>query len=355
MKDIKDINEIIKIKKENIKIEHQENFEALGKNLKKKNKREFLVYYSPYGYIKIKKSDIIKGDKLLKFISYRQIPFKIEDCLKGTIYFENLKKEVNIRIKTFFNDREIYVIEKVDIYTPLHLVIKKIFEQKKKEKTNEVIKEHITSQSQYRIFSCHKKIHQLNQIECIYENNIQNNELLLYLPIKELSFSEYIKDSSILINKEGKIASKVNTDELKYVLGNIFYSSGKHYFEVNLLTEPIDDSVIVGVATKKNPMDNYICDVHNFYGIILSDSKKIYRINGKQEKKEYKNESFTINDIVGVLLEFKREGLEISFYKNKLFLGVAYSKIKNDKIFYPAACLGIAGSKIQISNQIDFP
>lgn len=350
MKDIKDIND-----KDRIKIEHQDNFEAFGKNVKQKNKREFLVHYSPYGYIKINKSDIQKGNKLLKFISYQQIPFKAEDCLKGTIYLENLKKEINIRIKTFFNDREIYKIEKVDIYSPLHLAIKKIFKQKKNEAKNEVIKEHITSQSQYRIFSCHKKIHQLNQIECIYENNIQNNELLLYLPVKELSFSEFIKDSSILINKEGKIASKVKTNELKYALGNIFYSFGKHYFEVNLLTEPIDDSVIVGVATKKNPLDKYIYDVHNFYGIILSDSQKIYRINGKQEKKGYIKESFTINDIVGVLLEFKREGLEISFYKNKLFLGVAYSKIKNDKIFYPAVCLGIAGSKIQISNQIDFP
>ena len=130
---------------------------------------------------------------------------------------------------------------------------------------------------------------------------------------------------------------------------------GKHYFEVNLLTEPIDTSIIIGVATKKNPFNNYIFDVNNFYGIISSVTQKFYKINGKEEKKDFVKDSFTINDIVGVLLEFKKEGLEISFYKNKICLGVAYSKIKNDKIFYPAVILGIAGSKVQISNQIDFP
>ena len=350
MKDIKDIND-----KDRIKIEHQDNFEAFGKNVKQKNKREFLVHYSPYGYIKINKSDIQKGNKLLKFISYQQIPFKAEDCLKGTIYLENLKKEINIRIKTFFNDREIYKIEKVDIYSHLHLAIKKIFEQKKNETKNEVIKEHITSQSQYRIFSCHKNIHQLNPLTYIYENAIKENELLLYLPINELSFSEFIKDSSILISKEGKIASKVNNDNNKYVLGNLYYSFGKHYFEVILLTEPIDTSVIIGVATKRNPTDKYIFDVHNFYGIILSNLQKYSIINGRTDKKEFVKNSFNINDIVGVSLEFKKEGLEISFYKNKILLGIAYNKIKNDKIFYPAVRLGFAGSKVQISNQIDFP
>ena len=356
----------MKISQEHIKIEHQENYEALGKDKqsqKQKNKRDFVLYYSSYGYIKINQSEINKNNKLLKFIQYRQIPFKPEDCLRGTIFLDNIKKLINIKIKTFFNERNIYKIEKIDINSSLHSAVQRLFEQHKKEKETENITkekkeyeiEHISSQSQYRIFSCHKNIHQLNPMECIYENAIQDNELLLYLPIKELSFSEFLKDSSILISKEGKIASKINTDSLQYALGNLCYSFGKHYFEFILLTEPIATSIIVGVATKRNPLDKYIYDVHNFYGLILGDLQKISKINGKQEKKEYVKDSFTINDIVGVLLEFKKEGLEISFYKNKICLGIAYNKIKSDKIFYPAVCLGIAGSKVQISNQIDFP
>ena len=350
----------MEIKLEKIKIEHQENYEALGKDKqhqKQKNKRDFVLYYSSYGYIKINQSQMNNNNKLLKFIQYRQIPFKPEDCLKGTIYLDNIKKTINIQIKTFFNERAIYKIEKIDINSSLHSAVQKLFEYPKKEnkeKKEEKI-EHITSQSQYRIYSCHKNIHQLNPIECVYENAIQDNELLLYLPIKELSFSEFLKDSSIIISKEGKVASKISTDAPQYILGNLFYSFGKHYFEVNLLTEPIANSIIVGVATKRNPLDKYIYDVHNFYGLILGDLQKISKINGKQEKKEFVKNSFTINDIVGVLLEFKKEGLEISFYKNKICLGIAYNKIKSDKIFYPAVSLGIAGSKIQISNQIDFP
>ena len=346
-------------KEEKIKIEHQSNFEELGKDKqsqKQKNKREFAIYYSSYGYVKINQSEINENNKLLKFIQYRQIPFKPEDCLRGTIYLNNLKKEINIQIKTFFNERAIYNIEKVNINSPLYIAVQKLFEQEKnkKEKKEDKI-EHIKTKSQYRIFSCHKNIHQLNPLTYIYENAIKENELLLYLPINELSFSEFIKDSSILISKEGKIASKVNNDNNKYVLGNLYYSFGKHYFEVILLTEPIDTSVIIGVATKRNPTDKYIFDVHNFYGIILSNLQKYSIINGRTDKKEFVKNSFNINDIVGVSLEFKKEGLEISFYKNKILLGIAYNKIRNDKIFYPAVSLGFAGSKVQISNQIDFP
>ena len=346
---------------EHIKIEHQENYEALGKDKQaqnKKGKRDFIIYYSSYGYIKINQSEINKNNKLLKFIQYRQIPFKPEDCLRGTIFLDNIIREINVQIKTFFNERRIYKIEKININSPLHLVVQKLFEKKKIEEENvkkEGKIEYITSLSQYRLFSCNKDIHQLNPLESICENFIKDNELLLYLPIKELSFSEFIKGTSILISKEGKIASKVNTDNPQYILGNLFYSFGKHYFEVNLLTEPIDTSIIIGVATKKNPFNKYIFDVNNFYGLITSTTQKLSKINGKEEKKEFVKDSFTINDIVGVLLEFKKEGLEISFYKNKICLGIAYSKIKNDKIFYPAVILGIAGSKVQISNQIDFP
>ena len=344
-----------KIKEDNIETEHQNNFEEISKNnIKKKARKEFLVYYSSYGYIKIMQIDVDKGNKLLKFIQYKQIPFRYEECLKGTIYFEQLIKNINIRIKTFFNERQIFTIEKIDIYSPLHLAIIKLFEQIKNENKKEKT-EYITSQSQYRLYSCYKKIHQLNQLECIYENNIRDNELLLYLPINDLSFSEFIKGDSIRINKEGKIATKVGTDDPQYILGNMFYSSGKHYFEVNLLTDPIESSVIVGVATKRNPIDKYLYDVQNFYGLILSDFQKITIINGKRTKKEYSKEAFTINDIVGVLIEFKKEGVEIKFYKNKICIGVAFNKIKNEKIFYPAVILGYAGSKVQISNQIDFP
>ena len=344
---------------------------------KKKQRKEYKIFYSPYGYIKIDKSEIEKNMPIVKFIQFRPAPFKIENCIVGTISTLNLIKEINIQIKTFYNERAIHIIEKIDIFSTLQLVIQRMFEQIKKEKEKKINdnnsknneekkdeeekqkieyeEERITEQSQYRIFSCHKQIHELNPLRNMIENEIQNNEILLYLPIKKLSFSEYVKGHSIIVSQEGKIASKINTDEPQYILGNIGYSFGKHYFEINLLTEPIAKSVIIGLATKRNPTDMFINDVHNFYGYILSDMQKITSINGKIEKKDYSIEPIAINDIIGVMFEFKKEGLEINFYKNKICLGVAFNKIYNDKIFFPAVSLGIAGSKVQISNQIDFP
>ena len=202
-KDSKDIKNINKDNKNNI-------------NEKKKNKKEYKIFYSAYGYIKIDKSEIDKKDTVVPFIQYRPAPFKPEECLIGKISKLNYFKEINIQIKTFYNERIIHTIEKIDIFSTLQLVVQRMFEQEKKEKekkekenkekenkekNNENEKkeegekkelnyeeERVTQQSQYRIFSCHKKIHELNPTRNLIENEIQNNELLLYLPIKKLSF-----------------------------------------------------------------------------------------------------------------------------------------------------------------------
>ena len=342
-------------------------------SIEQKNQNKLNIYYSSYGYIKILKSDKPEeniNNELLKFIQVK-ISKDFQNPIKGTIYHKNFKSEITLKIKTFFNEREIYTIEKIDIHSPLHTVVEKLFSQKSKNK-NTVSEnnsnnsnnnndksniEYLNAKSQYRIFSCNKSIHELNSIRSLYENDIKDGELLLYLPIQELSFSSYIKGNSVLISQKNKIASKVNTDLPQYALGDEYYSFGKHYFEINLLTLPIETSIIIGVATKKNQKDKFSYDVNGFYGIIASNMCLIWMEKGKQYKKELnknKKDSFNINDIVGVLLEFKKEGLQISFYKNKMLLGSPYKNIP-DNFFYPAVSLGIVGSKVQISNLIDYP
>ena len=342
-------------------------------SIEQKNKNKLNIYYSSYGYIKILKSEKPEeniNNELLKFIQVK-ISKDFQNPIKGTIYHKNFKSEITLKIKTFFNEREIYTIEKIDIHSPLHTVVEKLFSQKSKNK-NTVSEnnsnnsnnnndksniEYLNAKSQYRIFSCNKSIHELNSIRSLYENDIKDGELLLYLPIQELSFSSYIKGNSVLISQKNKIASKVNTDLPQYALGDEYYSFGKHYFEINLLTLPIETSIIIGVATKKNQKDKFSYDVNGFYGIIASNMCLIWMEKGKQYKKELnknKKDSFNINDIVGVLLEFKKEGLQISFYKNKMLLGSPYKNIP-DNFFYPAVSLGIVGSKVQISNLIDYP
>ena len=417
-KNEKEKKEKKEIKEKDLSEENKDNKDNKEKKADKKNKKkEYKIFYSPYGYIKIDKSELDKNEPVVKFSQYRNFPFNTQNCLFGKISNLNYQKEINVQIKTFYNERAIYSLEKNDIFSTLQLVVKKIFDknkseekdedkdkdkdkdqekdkekdkeqEKEKEKEKDVEKdkdkdkdkeqekekekekdknkeennleyksdeEVITAQTQYRIFSCHKQIHELNPTRNLIENDIQDNEILLYLPAKQLSFSEYAKGFSIIVSQEGKIASKINTDEHQYVYGNMGYSFGKHYFEINLLTEPIAKSVIVGLATKKNQKDIFSYEASSFYGYVLSDMQKISVVNEKQEKKDYNKSPVGINDIIGVLFEFKKEGLEISFYKNKICLGVAFSKIYCDKLFFPVVKMGIAGSKVQISNQIEFP
>ena len=329
------------------------------KHKKEKKRREYKVFYSDYGYIKIDKKDLENLEEpIVKFIQYKFPPYKRENCLVGTIFRENFHKDINFKIKTFYGKREIFNLNKIEIFSNLGNVITDMIEKNSNEKISDNEKNSVkkkSAKSQYTIFSCHKKIHELNPSKNIFENDIQKNELLLYLPPKILKFSEYIKGRSILLTQENKIATKIHTDDPQYILGDIMYSFGKHYFEIYLLTEPIAQSVIIGLATKKSPFDLYINDVNNFYGFILSDMKKISVINGRQQKSDYGKEEISINDVIGVLFEFKKDGLEISFYKNKVCLGVAFKKIEKDKYFFPAVNMGLAGSKIRITNQIDFP
>ena len=174
---------------------------------------ELNIYYSDYGYIKLEDSiDKLNEKQLVKFTQYKYNN-NLKNALKGTIYYKNIKKEINIKIKTFFNSREIYPLEKVDIFSPLHSAVEKIFSQIKDAKNNNKNNnnseknpdniEYITPKTQYRIFSCHKEIKELNTSLCIFENEIMDNELLLYLPIKDLSFSQYIKGYNIQISKKG--------------------------------------------------------------------------------------------------------------------------------------------------------
>ena len=106
---------------------------------KKKQKKENKIFYSPYGYIKIDKSEMEKNESIVKFVQFRPAPFKIEDCIVGTISTSNLIKEINIKIKTFYNERAIHIIEKIDIFSSLQLVVQRMFEQIKKEKEKKLI------------------------------------------------------------------------------------------------------------------------------------------------------------------------------------------------------------------------
>lgn len=403
-KEKKGIKKELKRNKSIDNILEKEEEEKISKN----NKDDYKILYSIYGgYIKIKKKEYFNRKiNLYNFIQYKQNLLSTNNnnnncdnssdsnednnnrnsdlnnnkninnsiinedhLLKGKISKSSFKEKINIKIKTFYNERKTFSIDKANIHIPLYKLIYKMFEKEEeekklnsKEKEKEPPKinsiqdeEYITKNSQYRLISCRTKITELDITKSCIENDIKESELLLYLPVKPIYFSEYTKGHNCFLSQEGQIGTKKNTDSPYYLMVNIGYTSGRHYFEVNLLTDPIARSVMVGVSTKRNPSDINDNSIKSYYGYIVSDSKKTSYYNGKEEDFDYCKETATINDIIGCLFEFKKDGVEISFYKNKICLGVAFSQVDATKTYFPMVCLGLVGTKVQISNQIDFP
>ena len=171
-----------------------------------------------------------------------------------------------------------------------------------------------------------------------------------------LSFSQTMKGKSIELSQAYKTAFKINTDDPQYVLGNIGYSSGRHYFEIDLLTDPMIRSIVVGFSNKNDEKNIFSVDIQKFYGFILSDMKKtIVNLNDNGENMEDYGEVCNINDKIGVLFDCKNDGIYISFYLNKKNLGIAYEKLPKNIMYFPTVEMGLCGSKIQINNNVDFP
>ena len=317
------------------------------KNEKQENKKEeneYKIFYSSYGYIKILKKDIDnKSLSFYNFIKYGQ------NSLNGSIYKENIKDNINIRLKSFKGSRKIISIEKVNINSKINILIEKMPIE------DDIIKKY-NQNSQHRLYSCKSGLRELNPNFTFFENNLQDNELILFFPELPLIFSQTMKGRSIELSHGYKTAYKINTDDPQYVLGNLGYNSGRHYFEIKLLTDPMIRSVVVGFSNKKDNKNLFSADIQTFYGFILSDMKKTLVNTGENgEKMEDYGEVCNINDKIGVLFECKDDGIYISFYRNLKFLGIAFEKLPKNLIYFPTVEIGLCGSKIQIYNDVDFP
>lgn len=330
------------------------NLEKENNNELKELENKYRTVYSPYGYIKILEKEISDNSlTLCNFIQYKN-SFNniINNYFVGTIYKNNIKNYICIRVKYFFGSRKVISLEKVNIHSKLNILAENIpiedidnYENKK-----------LTKNSQHRLFSCKTGLRELNPNCTFIENNLQDNELILFFKEIPLTFSSSMKGKSIELSQGYKTAFKTTTDDPQYVLGNNGYSSGRHYFELNLVTDPMIRSIVVGFSNKKDDKNLFSVDIDKFYGFILSDMKKttINMRAGGENMEDY-GEVCNINDKIGVLFECKYDEVYISFYRNKKYLGIAFRKLPNNVLYYPTVEMGLCGSKIQINNALDFP
>ena len=321
--------------------------------------KKYKIVYSPYGYLKILEKDINNNQlSLYNFIQYKNS--YSDNYFKGSVHKDNIKEYIDIRVKYFTGNRKIVTFEKININSKLNILIEKLFiddtiNNDKKNLINNDKK--YTKNSQHRLYSSIRGLRELNTGITIYENGLKDNELLIYFAEVPLYFSSTMKGRSIELSQLGKTAFKTTTDDPQYILGNYGYFSGRHYFEISLSTDPMIRSVVVGLSNKKNENNLLLTDIQKFYGYILSDMKKTIITFGEVEQEDMNDygEMCNINDKVGVLFDCRDDGVHISFYRNKKYLGIAFDKLPNNVMYFPTVEMGLCGSKIQIYNDVDFP
>ena len=292
------------------------------------------------------------SSNIYNFVQYGNNKINEDNHLIGTVHKNNIKSNIDISIKKFTGTRKPIRIKNKNINSKLYSIIENLSDYDKNEGGWGT---QFSKNSQYGIYSSRSGIRELNNGLNFYENNVIDNEILLYFKEAPLAFSTTMKGKSIELSNSYKTALKINTDDPQYALGKTGYFSGRHYFEINLLTEPMIRSIIVGLCNRYDDRNDLSPDIKNFYGFILSDMKKMKFLDSGEEILEDYGEICNINDNIGVLFDCKYDGVYISFYRNKKCLGVAYEKLPKDINYYPTVQLGFCGSKIKITNEIDFP
>ena len=332
--------------------EKQEN---TSDTLKENNEeKKYIIVYSSYGYLKILENEL--SNNLLtiyNFFQYKAFENNFFTPLKGFIFKDNIKETINVKVKYFHSKRNLTSFDKININSKINILIENIYQ---KEDQNNLPKKY-TKNSQHRLYSCKTDLRELNTGLSFFENDIKDNETLLFFREPSLIFSTTMKGKSIEISQQGKTAFKINTDDPQYVLGNFGYNSGRHYYEIKLLTDPMIRSVVVGFGIKKDEKNLLSYEMNKFYGYILSDMKstEIDFSAGEQENMVDYGEMCLINDSVGILYDCRDDGVNIIFYRNNQKLGIAFKNLPKDVVYFPAVEMGFAGSKIQITNDLDFP
>ena len=109
----------------NSKINIETNKISLNNINKEENK--FKIVYSPYGYVKILEDDINNNTlTLYKFVQYKNIN-NDNNFMLGTIFKNNIKQNINIKVKYFSGKRKIVLFENIDINSKLNILIENLF------------------------------------------------------------------------------------------------------------------------------------------------------------------------------------------------------------------------------------
>ena len=61
-----------------------------------------------------------------------------------------------------------------------------------------------------------------------------------------------------------------------------------------------------------------------------------------------------MGDKIGILMEFNDKGLDVSFFINKIDMGIAFRSLPLNT-YYPCALLYYDGAKVKVMNRVPLP
>ena len=304
------------------------------------------IIYSPYGYILINKEDYDNPEK--KIINFKGINKEksYQNPLFGSINKTNLKEKINIRLKTLYGKRSIYIFE-INPEDKINIILKQLILKEENEKLTEEKSQKFNKSKSFRIISSKGLIKELNLSKKFYEENIIDNQLLILAPNHPIHFSEIFHGNQITI-ENNIYANKSYGDDAQIALIDKGFNYGISYTEFLLETEPDERSIVIGVSIKRN--DYFLNEMNNFWGFVLSDAKKI----SNDTQKDY-GKICQINDKIGILLSFNENNtLNVSFYVNDECQGIAFENLPND-IYYPCVVLLYEGARIKVIEHSNIP
>lgn len=308
-------------------------------NIPSTKEPETLTFYSPYGYIKVSKTEYESNLDEIKFTK--------DKSFSGEIQKTQLKTKITLFLKTFYGQRSKHQLE-VEINEPIYEIIYRLISA---EANNHSKEDQWDINRQYRLISSMSSLRELNIYNTYSEENIKENEVLLILSPESFKFSQIMKTSHIYLENKRKTAFKMDNDNCEFCLVEPGLKFGKRYIEFNLESEPLERNIIIGVSLKRtNFMFNKSVD---FYGFSLSENKLVKNIDGNLAMKGY-GFSTKFGDKIGMLVELSKDKREVSYYINKVPVGIAFTNLPLE-ILYPCVCLGYSGTRVVLDSKVNFP
>ena len=260
---------------------------------------------------------------------------------------------IKVHYKTFHGERRQFSFE-VNINEKLCDIIPKICieEDKLAESISDFKKWNYANQ--YKLISTRGYIRELNPLQTYREESVKDDEILIMLEQVRLNFSENNKGVLIHLECKNKVAFKLGGDEHQFAMTEQGFSFGKHYCEIILETEPYERSVIVGVSVRRTEFHLNSVEMKGFYGYVLSECKKVSNnAAGKVDLVDY-GDITKIGDRIGIMMEFTNTGLDVSFYVNKINMGVAFKNLPLN-VYFPSVVLGFDGTRVRVCGKVAFP